>query len=420
MKRIVFLIAAVSIIILSLTMPVVYAEGENDEKNHSLYLDNSCDLYGWGYNFYGQLGDGSYTNSITPIKIMTDVKAFSIGGNHSLALRNDGSLWVWGSNAFAQLGDGSYNNSASPKKIMDNVISISAGGKHSLAIKEDGSLWAWGSNAFAQLGDGSYNNSVSPKKIMDNVISISAGGNHSLAVKEDGSLWVWGSNAFAQLGDGSYNNSITPKKVLDNVKTVVAGGNHSIAIKNDGSILTWGYNSFGQIGDGTYANKTMPLIITGLKSVEEIEKEEPKIFVAKPNSSTILIDGKEINFESYNIYGFNYFKLRDIAMVLKNSEKSFEVTWDQTKNAVIMTSNLLYTKVGGELSAANDNKEKDAVQNTAELYLNDSKLSIIAYNINGYNYFKLRDIASVIDFGVDWSQESQTISIDTSQAYIAP
>ena len=142
MKRIICLIIAISMITSILSMPMVYANGGNDGdgedqeeaeeteesknsvdkylknyKNHSLYLDNKGDLYVWGYNFYGQLGDDSYDNSITPKKIMADVKAFSIGGNHSLALKNEGSLWTWGSNAFAQLGDGSYNNSTSPKKL---------------------------------------------------------------------------------------------------------------------------------------------------------------------------------------------------------------------------------------------------------------------------------------------------------------
>ena len=196
-----------------------------------------------------------------------------------------------------------------------------------------------------------------------------------------------------------------------------------MALKTDGSTLVWGYNSYFQIGDGTTNNSTTSkTIIEGNKNfVEKPAIPEPiKIIAAKPNSSSVLINGIKVDFESYNIEGYNYFKLRDLAASLNGSEKNFEVTWDQGKNAVLMTSNLPYTMVGGELSAANDDKEKDAVPNTAALYLDDSKLSITAYNIKGYNYFKLRDIASLIDFSVDWSQESQTISIDTSNGYTTP
>ena len=108
MKRIVCFIIAVSTIISVLTMPMAYADEDDNNiinyKNHSLYLDSNGDLYAWGYNAFAQLGDGSYTNCSSPKKIMSDVKAFSIGGNHSLALKTDGSLWSWGSNAYAQLG----------------------------------------------------------------------------------------------------------------------------------------------------------------------------------------------------------------------------------------------------------------------------------------------------------------------------
>ena len=128
-----------------------------------------------------------------------------------------------------------------------------------------------------------------------------------MAIKTDGSLWTWGSNAYAQIGDGSYRNSTTPKKVLDNIKSIVAGGNHSLAVKNDGNLLAWGYNSFGQIGDGTHTNKTIPTTIISAKPSEEKDIEETTLVDAKPNNSTILIDGRKENFESYNIGGYNYF-----------------------------------------------------------------------------------------------------------------
>ena len=253
---------------------------------------------------------------------------------------------------------------------------------------------------------------------MDYVTAISAGGNHSMAIKTDGSLWTWGSNAYAQIGDGSYRNSTTPKKVLDNIKSIVAGGNHSLAVKNDGNLLAWGYNTFGQIGDGTHTNKTIPTTIISAKPSEEKDIEETTLVDAKPNNSTILIDGRKENFESYNIGGYNYFKLRDIAMALNGTEKSFQVKWDDGIKAIKIIPNSTYTEVGGELLISDNPITKKALLSTNSVYVNQQKIELEIYNIDGNNYFKLRDIARIIDFNVIWDQENQTISIDTFNEFI--
>ncbi|MDY4873393.1 MAG: FN3 associated domain-containing protein, partial [Alloprevotella sp.] len=141
----------------------------------------------------------------------------SASTSHTIATKNDGSLWAWGYNSYGQLGDGTTTNKTTPIKIMDNVVSTSASRYHSLAIKNDGSLWAWGRNSYGQLGDGTTTNKTTPVKIMDNVVSTSAGLYHSLAIKNDGSLWAWGDNSDGQLGDGTTTNKTTPVKIMDNV-----------------------------------------------------------------------------------------------------------------------------------------------------------------------------------------------------------
>jgi hypothetical protein len=91
--------------------------------------------------------------------------AISTGGSHSLALKSDGSLWAWGYNLYGQVGDGTNTDRQTPVKIMDDIMAVSAGGWHSLAIKSDGSLWAWGSNLYGQLGDGITEGSLIPIQI---------------------------------------------------------------------------------------------------------------------------------------------------------------------------------------------------------------------------------------------------------------
>ena len=131
-------------------------------------------------------------------------QSISAGGEHSFAIKDDGSLWAWGGNGCGQLGDGTYKDKSTPVKIMENVCSVSAGYNHSLAIKSDGTLWAWGNNLSGEIGNGKIgiNNGVfteyaqilKPEKIMDNVVFVYAGWGYSFAIKTDDTLWSWGGN----------------------------------------------------------------------------------------------------------------------------------------------------------------------------------------------------------------------------------
>jgi len=224
---------------------------------HSLAITDDGSLWAWGWNVFGQIGDGTMTDRFVPTMILEDVIQASAGDMHSLALKNDGSLWAWGSGLYGRVGYAVDQAVLRPVKIMDDVIYISAGHFHSMAIQSDGSLWAWGGNRFGQLGDGTLDDRHEPVFIMDNVISVSAGENHSLAIQEDGSLWVWGSNEFGKFGDGTYSGFYEffphPIKVMDYVAAVSAGRYHTVAILTDGSVWAWGSNNHGELGIGMEA-----------------------------------------------------------------------------------------------------------------------------------------------------------------------
>ena len=138
---------------------------------------------------------------------------------------------------------------------------------------------------------------------------------------------------------------------------------------------------------------------------------------AIPTSSSVLVNGLSVSFEAYNIDGNNYFKLRDLAKVLSGTEKQIEVNWDATNNAIILTSGKTYTTVGKELTSSGNTGSQAAVLSSSTVYLNGSKVNLTAYNIGGYNYFKLRDVGSTINFGVYWNGATSTITIDTASAY---
>ena len=137
---------------------------------------------------------------------------------------------------------------------------------------------------------------------------------------------------------------------------------------------------------------------------------------ATPTSSTVLVNGKNVAFDAYNIGGNNFFKLRDLAYTLNGTAKQFEVGYDNATRAITLTSGKAYTPVGGEMEGKGAGS-KSATPTTSKIYMDGKEVQFTAYNIGGNNYFKLRDIGEAFDFGVDWDQAAQTIRIDTSKGY---
>lgn len=141
-------------------------------------------------------------------------------------------------------------------------------------------------------------------------------------------------------------------------------------------------------------------------------------FPAAPNASKVLVDGVEISFDAYTINQNNYFKLRDIAQVIKGSDKQFEVSWDGTKNAINLISGKAYTPTGVELKAG-DGMAKTAIQSTSAIYKDGKTVDLTAYTINENNYFKLRDLGKTFNFDVSWDGANNTIVINTKKPYTA-
>lgn len=247
-------------------------------SDHSLFLTANGEVYASGDNNSGQLGDGTITRRLNPVKVsgLNNVVAIDAGTGFSLALTSDGSVYAWGGNYFGQLGIGSKSSKATPVKVqgLNNVVAIKAGNTHSLALTADGSVYAWGRNDKGQLGDGTTTNRTTPVKVqgLSNVVAIAAGFQYSLALTADGSVYAWGNNIFGQLGDGTTIQRLTPVKVqgLSNVVMIEAKEDHSLALMSNGEVYAWGYNSSGQLGDGTTDNAATPVKVQGLSNVVAI------------------------------------------------------------------------------------------------------------------------------------------------------
>ena len=285
---------------------------------HILALDKDNNLWAWGDNEYGKLGDETTTNKASPTKIETGITfvQLSAGYFHSAGIDNDGKLWSWGYNKYGQLGDGTTTQQTKPIKIMGDktfkkVIasdystlaidmndeiwywgiyygdhnggakipqkldfkieySLISGNSHYLFLDKQNKLWSWGANYAGQIGDGTTITRTNPVQIKPETkfTQVSAGDRFSLAIDEEGNLWSWGYNDDGQLGDGTKTDKTSPVQITKETKftQVSAGSNHCLAIDNEGNLWSWGRNFRGQLGDGTTTNRLTPQkVMEGIK-----------------------------------------------------------------------------------------------------------------------------------------------------------
>jgi len=236
---------------------------------HTLMVKSDNTLWGFGWNYHGQLGVSGQDRYLQAVHIMSDVKTVAAGERHTLILKTDNTLWVTGRNTSGELGDGTQTDVFVPKQIMTDVKAIAAGQAHSLILKTDNTLWGTGSNSFGQLGNGGSGNiHLVFQQVMTDVRAIAAGAAHSLVVKEDNTLWVTGFNGYGQLGDGTLVHITTLKQVMSDVLMVSAGHSHSLVVKTDKTLWGMGHNEFGQLRGNETENVLIPKqIMAGVAKV---------------------------------------------------------------------------------------------------------------------------------------------------------
>ena len=257
---------------------------------YALKSDGTVWAWGEGSNYYG-VGDGASTHRNTPVEVKTgagatdvlnDVVAISGGYYHALALKTDGTVWGWGINWYGEVGNGTYVDQMYAVQVagLTDVIAIDAGTYLSAAIRADGTLWTWGTNWEGELGiNAAYatlSKSADPQQvvgpggdgILDRVVSVDAGYNFVTACRADGTVWAWGFNRYGQLGNGTKGDdfdSLYPVQVvsedgngvLSGAVAVAATDYAGYAIMGDGAVYGWGFNDQYELaGDTTEMSGT--------------------------------------------------------------------------------------------------------------------------------------------------------------------
>jgi hypothetical protein len=240
-----------------------------------LAVDQDGHVWAWGLNDHGRLGDGTSASRSRPFQLpgIDNVRSVAAGANWtSMALQRDGNVWTWGNNFSGQLGDGTIGGySTSPAAVagLTNVIAIAAHTYHMLAVKDDGTVRAWGANDNGQLGLGTTSASLVPVAIpgLSGVRSVVASSARSFAVMADGSVRAWGSGNWGALGDGSWRefNQLTPKPVSGVTQVIeLASADHTLALRVDGTVWGWGQTWGGsELGRETPGSTPGPITHSG-------------------------------------------------------------------------------------------------------------------------------------------------------------
>ena len=241
---------------------------------HTCALSSDQEVFCWGSNKAGQLAT-STSSSALPLPV-TNLGGWptklASGSNHICALTVAGDVVCWGSNRYGQIDASNSSEALHTPQVRPglgpNIVDISASGSnHTCVVLADGDIQCWGDNRYGQLGDGSTDATSDIITIESDgapYVQVSPGAQHTCAVRSDGSVWCWGSNQFGHFHPSERAEFLTPTKLttLDNITQVSASSYHTCALQADGRVFCWGLDAYGQLGRKRLLYSEDPIDVT--------------------------------------------------------------------------------------------------------------------------------------------------------------
>ncbi len=245
-------------------------------------------LYCWGDNTFGQLGNNTYVESLLPYKVDTSgvLNGLNpihgeVGIGHTAVIMSDGKVYSWGRNNYGQLGNGTTTDSPVPVAVnwsgvlagkTAKALALNTGSDNSCIIASDDRLYCWGKNAFGQLGNGTTTDSnvpvavdMSGDLVGKTIKQAAVGGDHTCALASDDKLYCWGKNSSGQLGTGNTTQHLVPVPVDGpsglKVQFTDNGFNHTCGVDLANRVLCWGEGIYGQLGNGGRVQKNQPTLV---------------------------------------------------------------------------------------------------------------------------------------------------------------
>jgi hypothetical protein len=275
-------------------------------------LFNDGRIYCCGHNLYGQLGNGTFTSSSTLVLMTnntgTTPLSISCGTYHTVVLMSDKTMYACGANSYGQLGNGTTTNSSTLVPMTNNTtktpVSINCGAYHTMVSFNDGTIHGCGHNEYGQLGNGTFTSSSTLVPMTNNTgttpVSISCGAYHTVVLMTDKAIYGCGANWDGQLGNGTTTNSSTLVPMINNTtKTPVSiscGADHTMISMFDKTIHACGYNYFGQLGNGTFTKSSTLVQMT-------IPTDTTPLSVSCGANHTVVLMIDKTRYAC----GFNYF-----------------------------------------------------------------------------------------------------------------